>query len=160
MIPAALTATRTSPGADLRVRPLLDLEDLGTAVLGDDDRAHRATDPRGLIARPLKKSSRPAIASIDVVGHRRVGGQRHDGLRRGVLGADRGGDDVDAVLAEGGADAADHPGLVGVAEDREVLGERQVEALAPDADQVGVVARPDAGAGDLDRLAAGLDPDA
>ena len=76
-----------------------------------------------------------------------------------ALGADRGGDDVGAVLAERRADEADHPGLVRVAEDDDVVGERQVEVLAPGADEVGVVARPDAGAGDLDGLAAGLDPD-
>ena len=66
------------------------------------------------------------------------------------LGADRGGDDVDAVLAEGGADTADHARLVGVAEDRQVLGEGDVEALAPDADEIGDVARADSRAGDLD----------
>ena len=56
-----------------------------------------------------------------------------------------------------GADPADHPRLVGVAEDREVVGEGQVEVLAPDADQVGLVARAHPGAGDLDGVLAGVE---
>src|SRR5215218_4767482 len=95
----------------------------------------------------------------DVVGDRRVGGQRHHRLGRARLGADGGGDDVHAVLAERRPDAADHAGLVGVAKDREVVGERHVEALAPDPDEVGHVARADAGAGDLDLLAVAGDAD-
>ena len=52
-------------------------------------------------------------------------------------------------------DPADHPRPVRVAEDGDVLGEGQVEALAPDRDQVGLVAGADAGAGDLDLFLAG-----
>src|SRR5215203_1737063 len=88
----------------------------------------------------------------------RIGGERHHGPLPPALGADGGGDDIDALFAEEGADAADHPGPVGVAEDREVIGERQVEALAPGGNQVGHVAGADAGPGDLDRSVGGLDP--
>ena len=61
------------------------------------------------------------------------------------------------MLAEGRADAADHARLVRVAEHREVVGERHVEALPPGADQVRDVARADAGPGDLDAAEADAD---
>src|SRR6478672_10488012 len=91
--------------------------------------------------------------------HRSVGGEGHHGLVPALLGADRGGDDVDPLFAEEGPDPPDHPRPVGVTEDGDVLGERQVEALAPDRDQVRLVAGTDAGARHLDLLVAGTDPD-
>ncbi len=60
-------------------------------------------------------------------------------LARG-LAADGGLGDVDPVLAEAGADAPDHAGKVGVAEEREVgVVELEVEALAPGLEQVRAV---------------------
>ena len=70
------------------------------------------------------------------------------------LTAHGGGGDVDAVLAEARADAADHAGDVGVAEQRQVrIVDLQVEALAPGLEQVRAVELPDRGADDADRLA-------
>src|SRR5689334_13273820 len=68
--------------------------------------------------------------------HWRVRGESHHGGVPLRLGPDRRGHDVDPLLAEDRADPADHAGLVGVAEDRQVLGEGQVEVLAPDPRQV------------------------
>ena len=48
--PAAATSMRTWPGPQRRARALLDLQDLGPAVTGDDDDAHRATLPAPLPA--------------------------------------------------------------------------------------------------------------
>src|SRR5206468_1199176 len=52
-----------------------------------------------------------------------VGGQRHHRTLAVLLGADCGGDDVDALLAEHRADPADHARPVGVTKDSDVLGE-------------------------------------
>src|SRR5712692_9453620 len=67
-------------------------------------------------------------------GHR---GQRPVVLRRAVgLAAHGRRDDVDAVLAEGGPDAADHARHVGVAEEGDVGLELQVEPVAPGLEQM------------------------
>ena len=92
---------------------------------------------------------KPSVAAISIdqrLRHRRVGGDRHHGdvvaaaVLAGRRAPDRGLGDVDPVLAEGGADAADHAGQVGVAEEREVrVVELEVEALAPGLEQVRAV---------------------
>src|SRR5581483_6394830 len=94
----------------------------------------------------------------ELVWHRRIGRQRQDRVLTGGLRSDGGGADVHAVGAEDRPDAADHARLVLVAEDHEVLGERHVEALAPDPHEVGQAPRADGGPGDLDRLVSRLDP--
>src|SRR5215207_9507411 len=58
---------------------------------------------------------------------RGVGGQCHHRRLPIGLRADRRRDDVDALLAEDRAHPADHPGLIRVAEDRQVFREGQVE---------------------------------
>ncbi len=103
------------------------------------------TRPQKSIAWPSAKPSPPAIASMTAAGTGASVVSAITASCGGCLGADGGGDDVDAVLAEGVADAADHARLVGVAEHREVVGERHVEALAPDADEIRDVAGADAG---------------
>ena len=73
------------------------------------------------------------------------------------MAADGGGDDVDAGLAERGADAADHPRLVAVAEDRQVRLELDVEARAPGLEQVRAVAVAEHRADDARAVAAADD---
>src|SRR5215468_4863940 len=63
-----------------------------------------------------------------------VRGDRHDGRFALGLRSDGRRDDVDALLAEDRAHLADHSRLIGVAEDRQVIGEGQEEVLAPDPD--------------------------
>ena len=73
----------------------------------------------------------------------------------GRLAADRGLGDVDPVRAEHGADAPDHAGEVGVAEQREVgVVELEVEALAPGLEQVRAVELAERGADHAVALAA------
>ena len=68
---------------------------------------------------------------------------------------DRGGVDVDAVLAQAGADAADHAGDVGVLEQRQVrIVDLEVEALAPGLEQVRAVHVAERRADDLHALVA------
>ena len=55
------------------------------------------------------------------------------------LTANRGGDDVEPVLAEDGADLADHARHVAVAEQREVVLQLEVEALSPRLQQMRTV---------------------
>ena len=65
------------------------------------------------------------------------------------------------MLAEARADAPDHAGDVGVAEQRQVrIVDLQVEALAPGLEQMRAVELPDRGAHDADRLAGADDRDA
>ena len=90
---------------------------------------------------------------------RGIRGQRHHSRLAVGLSAHGGRDDVDALLAEDRADPADHPRLVGVAEDRQVVGDGQIEILAPDSRQVRDVARSDPGAGHLHDLVTGVEPD-
>ena len=78
-------------------------------------------------------------------------------MASGCLGANRRRGDVDAVLAEDRPHPADHARLVVVAEDDDVLGERHVEALVPDLDQMGEVSRAHGRSGHLHRLPARLD---
>ena len=151
LIPAALTAIRTSPGPTGGSGRSWTCSTSGGTVLGDDDRAHRARPYP--VERPAaqRSTARPAQkpSSSRMLLDRRSGGTGASVVSAitawspAGLGADGGGDDVHAVLAEDRADPADHARLVVVAEDREVLGERHVEALAPDPDQVGNVARAD-----------------
>src|SRR5215213_2066887 len=112
-----------------------------------------------------------AVARDDLVDdglrHRGVRGDRHDGdvgagavLLAGRLAADCGVGDVHAVLAEAGADAADHAGHVAVAEQGQVLVVHlEVEALAPGLEQVRAVQATEGGADDTDPLSPAHDAD-
>src|SRR5438270_381688 len=110
------------------------------------------------LSRAIRRSERDRAAGDEAVGgddlvedllwRPRVGRHHHHRERvvRGrfvVVAADGGRGDVDAVRAERLADAADHAGDVGVAEDREVLLDLDVEALAPGLEQVRAVASPE-----------------
>ena len=66
-------------------------------------------------------------------------------------------EDVHAAGPEGRADAPDHARHVAVAEQRDVVGELQVEALAPGLEQVRAFAASDDGADDALALTAGDD---
>src|ERR1700722_6315511 len=102
------------------------------------------------------------VARDDLVDHRggdrRVGRNRH--RRKAVvavgeilwLAADGRRHDVDAVSAEDGADTADHPRHVAIAEQRDVVLELHVESLAPRRQQVRAVAAADQRADGPDRL--------
>src|SRR6478672_7676702 len=135
-MPAALTAIRTSPApTDGSGRsctcstsgppfPVCTSAFTGSAYLtGRGLQIDRATDRKAIQLEDL--GDRRLV-------HRRVSRQSHHRTFAILLGANRGGDDVDALLSEHRADPADHAGTIGVAEDRDVLGEGQVEALAPD----------------------------
>ena len=111
-----------------------------------------------MIERPLTKPSEPRDLRDDVVRDAAsvvTAITARSCARRPRLTADRGGVDVDAVLAEAGADAADHAGDVGVAEQRQVrIVDLEVEALAPGLEQVRAVQVAERRADDLHALVA------
>src|SRR3954469_7566977 len=155
LIPAAFTAIRTSPGPTggsgrswTRRTSGPPWPVITTALMRVTLQRDRAAD-----GEPVQLQDAVDRGGVD----RRVRRQGHHGGLAVELSANRRGDDVDPLLAEDRADSADHSRLVAVAEDRQVLGEGQVEVLAPDPCQIGNVARPDTGPGDLDRLLAGVE---
>ena len=86
--------------------------------------------------------ARPSLAPIcggdaleHLAWHGVVERERHDGLAAGFGASDLGGGDVDAGLAETGADGADHARAVGVAEERHVRRGLDVDGGVPHLDQ-------------------------
>src|SRR3954468_1550121 len=139
----------------------------GAAKLAPSMAAH--PPPPG--GRPVGQGTAPGYASVDkgdgvpvaeavggedrlhgVPRHGRIGGHRHDrravAVGLGVVVADDGRGDVHPALAEHRPDLSDHPGLVAVAEHREVGLELEVEALAPDLEEVRAMAPAEGRAGD------------
>src|SRR3954452_20987301 len=139
--PAAASANATASASGLQVRrtaPMVSSSIDARTPPQPDAVLHRD----GSAGEADRATGQEAVAGGDLIDHglrhRRVG---RDGHHRDVgaasvlarrLAAHRGVGDVDAVLAEAGADAPDHAGDVAVAEEREVLVVHlEVEALAP-----------------------------
>src|SRR5215213_1028473 len=128
LIPAARTATRTSPGpTGGSGRSCTFSTSGGPTSVSTTARTGPTLSPRAG-ARGLEVDRAPGVEAVELedlleqlVRHGRVGGQRQHRLVPGRLRADRGRTDVDTVGPEDRPDAPDHARLVLVAEHHQVL---------------------------------------